>query len=101
MEKSMKLVRLTSGEEIVGDVVENEDGSYTISNAFNLLPGGEGKIQFIPFMAYTEAHAGVTLKAEHVLFTVAPVAQLVEQITKIKRSMDSGIITPDQGIVTP
>ena len=97
----MKLVRLTSGEEIVGDVVENEDGTITLSNSFNLLPGGEGKIQFIPFMAYTEAHAGVTLKPEHVLFVVNPVAQLVEQITKIKRSMDSGIVTPDTGIVTP
>ncbi len=97
----MKLIRLTSGEEIVGDVVENEDGTITLSNGFNLLPGGEGKIQFIPFMAYTEAHSGITLKPEHVLFTVTPVAQLVEQITKIKRSMDSGIITPDQGIVTP
>ena len=101
MEKSMKLIRLTSGEEIVGDVVENEDGTITLSNGFNLLPGGEGKIQFIPFMAYTEAHSGITLKPEHVLFTVAPVAQLVEQITKIKRSMDSGIITPETGIVTP
>tara|TARA_B100000963_G_C22090897_1_gene436415 strand:- start:111 stop:416 length:306 start_codon:yes stop_codon:yes gene_type:complete len=101
MEKSMKLVRLVSGEEIIGDVVENEDGSYTISNAFNLLPGGEGKIQFIPFMAYTEAHNGVTLKPEHVLFSVNPVAQLVEQITNVKRQMDSGIITPDTGIVKP
>tara|TARA_Y100001937_G_C7108344_1_gene326204 strand:- start:1275 stop:1580 length:306 start_codon:yes stop_codon:yes gene_type:complete len=101
MEKSMKLVRLVSGEEIIGDVVENEDGSYTISNAFNLLPGGEGKIQFIPFMAYTEAHNGVTLKAEHVLFSVNPIAQLVEQITNVKRQMDSGIITPDTGIVKP
>ena len=101
MEKSMKLIRLTSGEEIVGDVVEHDDGSVTLSNGFNLLPGGEGKIQFIPFMAYTEAHAGVTIKADHVLFVVNPVAKLVEQITKVKRSMDSGIITPDQGIVTP
>ena len=97
----MKLIRLTSGEEIVGDVVENEDGTITLSNGFNLLPGGEGKIQFIPFMAYTEAHQGVTFKPEHVVFVVNPVAQLVEQITKVKRSMDSGIITPDQGIVTP
>tara|TARA_R100000231_G_C5325461_1_gene164700 strand:+ start:1343 stop:1633 length:291 start_codon:yes stop_codon:yes gene_type:complete len=96
----MKLVRLVSGEEIVGDVVENEDGSYTISNAFNLLPGGEGKIQFIPFMAYTEAHAGVTLKAEHVLFAVKPIAQLVEQISNIKRQLDSGIVVPEQKIVT-
>ena len=96
----MKLVRLVSGEEIVGDVIENEDGSYTISNAFNLLPGGEGKIQFIPFMAYTEAHAGVTLKPEHVLFVVKPIAQLVEQISNIKRQLDSGIVVPEQKIVT-
>lgn len=96
----MKLIRLVSGEEIVGDVVENEDGSYTISNAFNLLPGGEGKIQFIPFMAYTEAHAGITFKAEHVLFAVKPIAQLVEQISNIKRQLDSGIIVPEKKIVS-
>lgn len=104
MEKSMEseqlLVRLVSGEEIVGDVTTNEN-SITIANGFNLLPGGEGKIQFIPFMAYTEAHKGVEVKNEHVLFTVQPIAELVEQITKIKRSLDSGIIVPEKGIVTP
>ena len=80
MKTEQLLIRLVSGEEIIGDVTKNED-SVTISNGFNLLPGGEGKITFIPFMAYTNAHEGVTISNTHVLFAVAPIEQLKEQYT--------------------
>lgn len=93
------LVRLVSGEEIVGDVTLGTD-SLTIQNGFNLLPGGEGKIAFIPFMAYTEAHKGVTINNKHVLFTVKPVGQLADQVNQMSGKGPS-IQVPNKDIIVP
>jgi len=85
----MKLIRLSSGEEVVGTVVENED-SITITEGYSLIPAGEGKIGFMPFMAYTKADKGVTINNRFVMFVVDPVDQLIKQV----RSMNSDIIAP-------
>ena len=92
----MKLVRLSSGEEIIGNIKDNRDNSITITNGYSLIPAGEGKIGFMPFMAYTEAAKGITIADRFVLFVVEPNAQLVEQI----QQMDSKIVVPKQGIIT-
>lgn len=99
MEKTMelKLIRLVSGEEIICSLVENDD-SVTISDGFVLIPGGEGKIAFMPFMPYTTASDdGVTISNDHVMFVTTPVEELAAQI----KTQLSGIITPPkQGIIT-
>ena len=95
MEKKMKLIRLSSGEEVVGTVKENED-SITITEGYSLIPAGEGKIGFMPFMAYTKADKGVTINNRFVMFVVDPVDQLIAQV----RSMNSDIITPSKKIIT-
>lgn len=93
----MKLVRLSSGEEIIGNVEVHRDNSVTIKDGYSLIPAGEGKIGFMPFMAYTEAAKGITIAERFVLFIVEPNAQLVEQI----QQMDSKIVVPPkQGIIT-
>ena len=92
----MKLVRLSSGEEVIGKVQENED-NIIISNGYSLIPAGEGKIGFMPFMAYTKASEGISIDKRFVVFVVDPVDELVDQV----RQMDSGIVTPkNQGIIT-
>lgn len=91
----MKLVRLSSGEEVIGKVQENED-NIIISNGYSLIPAGEGKIGFMPFMAYTKANDGVSIDKRFVVFVVDPVDELVDQV----RQMDSGIVTAKSGIIT-
>ena len=90
----MKLVRLSSGEEVIGKVVENED-SIKITDGYSLIPAGEGKIGFMPFMAYTKAKDGITIDNKFVLFIVDPVDQIVDQV----REMDSGIQVASSKIV--
>jgi hypothetical protein len=94
MEKNMKLIRLSSGEEVVGTVKENED-SITITEGYSLIPAGEGKIGFMPFMAYTKADK-VTINNRFVMFVVDPIDQLIDQV----RGMNSDIITPSKKIIT-
>lgn len=92
----MQLVRLSSGEEIIGNV-ETVDDSIIITDGFSLIPAGEGKIGFMPFMAYTKASEGITISNQFVLFMVEPKDELVDQI----KSMQSGIVVPPkQGIIT-
>ena len=95
MEKNMKLVRLSSGEEVIGKVKENEN-DIVIQNGYSLIPAGEGKIGFMPFMAYTKAKDGIVIDRKFVVFIVEPVDELVDQV----RQMDSGIVTAKSGIIT-
>ena len=95
MEKNMKLVRLSSGEEVIGKVKENEN-DIVIENGYSLIPAGEGKIGFMPFMAYTKAKDGILIDRKFVVFIVEPVDELVDQV----RQMDSGIVTAKPGIIT-
>lgn len=93
----MKLVRLSSGEEIIGNIESWSDDSIFITNGYSLIPAGEGKIGFMPFMAYTEADKGVNIPAQFVMFVVDPKPELIQQIS----SMSSGIMVPQkQGIIT-
>ena len=91
----MKLVRLSSGEEVIGKV-EEHDNSITIRDGYSLIPAGEGKIGFMPFMAYTKAKDGITIDNKFVVFVVEPVDGIVDQV----RQMDSGIVTAKPGIIS-
>tara|TARA_B100001093_G_scaffold340942_1_gene325720 strand:+ start:3034 stop:3315 length:282 start_codon:yes stop_codon:yes gene_type:complete len=93
----MQLVRLSSGEEIIGDITYDGDEAITIKDGFSLIPAGEGKLGFMPFMAYTKAKEGITINQDFVVFIVEPMDDLQNQV----RSMRSGIVTPPaQGIIT-
>ena len=91
----MKLVRLSSGEEVIGKVRESEN-SIVIENGYSLIPAGEGNRGFMPFMAYTKAKNGILIDRKFVVFIVEPVDELVDQV----RQMDSGIVTAKSGIIT-
>lgn len=95
LENTMKLVRLSSGEEVIGNISETPN-LITIKDGFSLIPAGEGRIGFMPFMAYTKAKNGVSIDKRFVMFIVEPQDELVDQI----RSMKSGISVPDKRIVT-
>jgi hypothetical protein len=95
MEKNMKLVRLSSGEEVIGKVVDN-GSDITITDGYSLIPAGEGKIGFMPFMAYTKAKEGITIPKNFVVFMVDPVDELVDQV----RQMDTGLVTPKNRIIS-
>ena len=83
----MELIRLSSGEEVIGKVTDNGD-SITIKDGYSLLPAGEGRIGFMPFMAYTKASEGVTIDKRLIMFVVEPADEMVDQV----RQMDSGIV---------
>jgi hypothetical protein len=78
--KNVKLLRLTSGEEIIADVNLNGIDTDTIimKDAVVLIPAGEGKIAFMPFMPYTKAADGLEIDLKFVMFMVEPTEALIK-----------------------
>ena len=95
MEKKMLLVRLSSGEEVIGTVTETEN-FITIKDGYTLIPAGEGRIGMMPFMAYTKANNGVTIDKKFVMFMIEPADDLQDQV----RTMSTGIVAPKKKIIT-
>lgn len=92
----IKLLRLVSGEEIIAEITNSNEDSYQIKDAIVMIPAGEGRIGFMPFMPYTEAKNGLTIRKQDVMFSVDPIEDMVDQF----RQARSGIQTPKKGIIT-
>ena len=97
--KEVKLIRLVSGEEVLGDIKQEREG-YTVKEAYVLIPGGEGKIAFMPFQPYCKvAEKGIHVKEEHVLFITEPVDELAEQIRGQSSVIDTSAAPSTSGII--
>ena len=77
----MKIVRLTTGDEVICNVEETEN-SVAISDAFSMVATEPGKIGFIPFMAYA--------KDEQFVIDKQFVVMIVDPITPMSRLSDDG-----------
>ncbi len=97
--KEVKLIRLVSGEEVLGDIKQEREG-YTVREAYVLIPGGEGKIAFMPFQPYCKVtENGIHVKEEHVLFITEPVDELAAQIKSQSSVIDTSAAPSQQGII--
>ena len=92
----IKLLRLVSGEELIAEVANSSEDSYTLKDAIVMIPAGEGRIGFMPFLPYTEAKDGISIRKQDVMFVVDPIEDLIDQF----RQARSGIATPPKGIIT-
>ena len=97
MSKNIKLIRLTSGEEIIADVgIGDYAETKKLKDAIVLIPAGEGKIGFMPFMPYTKAKEGLNIRKQDIMFEVDPIEDLVEQ----HRNATSEISIPEKKIIS-
>jgi len=92
--KEIKLLRLTSGEEIIAEISHS---SHTISvyDPIIMIPAGEGRIGFMPWMPYTSAKDGLVLRKQDIMFMIDPIQDLIDQF----KSARSGIVTPPKGVI--
>ena len=89
----VKLVRLQTGEELLGKVETTETG-YSIKNAAIVLPAGQGKIGLAPYMPYCEIEKGFEVKEQHVMFVVDPVTEFANEYST---NFGSGLVVPTSG----
>ena len=68
------IVRLSSGEEILCDLIVNGD-SYILKEPAIIIPAGDGNIGLAHWLPYAENKA-VTISKKFVVFVVEPIPQL-------------------------
>jgi len=95
MSENIKLLRLTSGEEIIAEVDTSDGNQVEIKDAIIMIPAGKGKIGFMPFIPYTKAKDGLTIRSKDIMFMVDPIESLIDQF----KSARSGITMPPKGVI--
>ena len=93
--KQIKLLRLTSGEEIIAEISHELNNTIMVYDAIIMIPAGQGKIGFMPWMPYTRAKNGLELRKEDIMFIIDPIDSLIDQFKQAR----SGIVTPPGGVI--
>jgi len=88
MNEKIRLIRLTSGEEILVTILKENEVRKFIKNPILLIPN-EGQIGFIPYMSYCEINE-LMIKEEHIMFNVQPTDELIDNYNK----MTAKVVTP-------
>lgn len=91
----MKLIRLSTGEEVITRITQEDECTVTIEDGIMLLPAGEGKIGFVPFMPYSNGEP-IAISRSHIMFVTEPNEDLEAQV----RQMTTGIEVPSKTIIT-
>lgn len=93
---NIKIIRLISGEELVGEVEKKDDG-YLIKNVCQIATSyadpssSTARIGLAPFLPYSNIKDGVLIKESYVGFVIEPVNELLNEYNKI---FGSGIVMP-------
>ena len=97
----VKIIRLMSGEEVIGNITENlgigdKIVSYTIKSPAVLIPTPEGKLMFAKWLPYAEIKDGLTLDERYVVFSVFPQKDLEDHYTSV---IVGGLFVPQKKVV--
>lgn len=94
MREQIKIVRLTSNEELIGKVSYSEDkSSLHIVDPLIIVPTHQKGLALVPWMPYTTVgDDGVDINADRVMFTVDPHKELAKEYT----SAITGLVLPTE-----
>jgi hypothetical protein len=102
MSNDVKIMRLSTGEELIATVSKEESTSskgtvYSIRDIAILIPTESNSLGLAPFVPYSTAPTkGVDIAEKDIMFVTEPISDLLKQYN----NMFSKIMTPDQNIVT-
>ena len=86
---SVKLIRLTTGEEILAKAESTPTG-WILKDPAIIVPVGQGKLGFAKWLPYAQTEKGVEIASNFVMFHLDPDAELATQYT----SMVTGLVVP-------
>lgn len=92
---NIKIVRLTTGEELICDVTVRNKEQVILKDVAILIPTQQNQLGLAPFMAYSDAKDGFHTTMDSVMFIVEPVNELKNQY----QQMFSKVITPTSNLV--
>ena len=92
----IKIVRLTSGEELIAKVEQVDDTSYILKKPAILIPAGKDQLAFGQWLPYADIADGIEILSTYVVFVVDPMSEMKAQYNE---TFGSGLITPSKGKV--
>ena len=68
MTQDTRLVRVSSGEDVICNVVSIEDDYITVTDPIVAVPTGEGQIGFAPWSPLLRENEEVSIQMSHVVY---------------------------------
>lgn len=93
--KNVKLIKFTTGEEVVCEVVKTYGDVIEFKNGLTMVFNGQG-IQAIPFSMNIEDDEVISVNIAQVQFQATPRKDLLDQYVQ----QHSGIIQPQKTLIT-
>jgi len=96
----VKILRMTTGEDVIAKIVQDGPEFITISKAFVIIPrqsapGQPVQLMMSLYMPYTEEHTIVVGK-DKIVTMVPPKKDILDSYTQ----NTSSILTPNKGLIT-
>ncbi len=95
MERDTRLVRVSSGEDVICNVITIEEDYITVTDAIVAVPAGEGQIGFAPWSPLLKEGEELSIQMSHVLY----IAFANQNITEQYEGMFSKVITPKNNLI--
>ena len=89
---SIKVVRLVSGEELIGDWNEETN---TITNPVIMVPIAKDQLGFSPWIPYSDQE-DIQLKEQHIMTVLTPDKKLQNEYNRV---YGSGLLVPEEKII--
>lgn len=87
----VKLIRLSSGEDVVATILEREDGSITIKDAIVAIPTGQGQLGFAPWSPIiSKSEPSIKVSENFVVYVAEADDSVIEQYN----TMFGNVIAP-------
>ena len=91
--KTIRLIRLTSGEEILCNKTNESGLTITVEKVIALVPTKE-RLGFMPYMPYCEIDQ-LVIKKDHIMFDLTPTQELALEHVRMHSSDIIGADKPE------
>ena len=89
---NIKIVRIVSGEELIGDWNRETN---TITSPVVMVPLGKDQLGFQPWIPYSEEEE-MTFKEQHIVVVLTPDSKLQNEYNRV---FGSGLLVPEEKII--
>ena len=92
---TVKLIRMSSGEDIVATIVKETDSVLELEDAIVAIPTGEGQIGFAPWSPLAKEGITLTITKNYIVY----VTELNEDLVSQYESLFSVIQAPKKKLI--
>ena len=94
MELNIKLIKITSGEEVVCNLIEDGDNHYLIHKGISPIPNANGTVGFVPWCPLEDKNSGgIKIAKQFIMYVTEPAEEIAKQFERMVNP--SALTTPE------